>query len=371
MLRARGLGVKHPERTVATVDHIVPTRDQRRPFGDVMAEDMLAALERNCRGSGVPTVRPAQRRAGDRPRHRAGAGADAAGDDHRVRRQSHLDARRIRRRGVRHRHVAGPRRARVAVPGDGSAEGAPHQRDRAPDAGRVRQGRDPRNHQAPRRERRRGFRLRVCRRHHRAHVDGRAHDDLQHVDRGRCARRLRQSGPGHHRLPARQEIRAAGRGLRHRIGLVAEPRVRCTSAALRRRGANRRGGDPADASPGGSIRVSRCSWTRRCRGPPTSRPASAPRSPKRSTSWGSARARRSRARRSTWRSSARAPTPGCRICAKPPASSAAITWRRTSRRSSCRDRRRCAPRPSARGSTASSPRRASNGAAPAARCAWR
>jgi 3-isopropylmalate/(R)-2-methylmalate dehydratase large subunit len=53
MLRARGWDVKHPERTVATVDHIVPTRDQRRPFGDVMAEDMLVALEKNVRGSGV------------------------------------------------------------------------------------------------------------------------------------------------------------------------------------------------------------------------------------------------------------------------------------------------------------------------------
>jgi 3-isopropylmalate/(R)-2-methylmalate dehydratase large subunit len=54
MLRARGLTVRFPERTVATVDHIVPTRDQRRPFGDVMAEDMLAALERNARDAGVP-----------------------------------------------------------------------------------------------------------------------------------------------------------------------------------------------------------------------------------------------------------------------------------------------------------------------------
>src|SRR5215213_8963063 len=54
MLRARGLGVRCPERTVATVDHIVPTRDQRRPFGDVMAEDMLSALERNTRESRVP-----------------------------------------------------------------------------------------------------------------------------------------------------------------------------------------------------------------------------------------------------------------------------------------------------------------------------
>jgi 3-isopropylmalate/(R)-2-methylmalate dehydratase large subunit len=53
MLRARGWKVRHPERTIATVDHIVPTRDQRRPFLDVMAEDMLAALERNCRAAGV------------------------------------------------------------------------------------------------------------------------------------------------------------------------------------------------------------------------------------------------------------------------------------------------------------------------------
>jgi 3-isopropylmalate/(R)-2-methylmalate dehydratase large subunit len=53
MLRARGWSVKFPERTIATVDHIVPTRDQRRPFGDLMAEDMLAALERNCRAAGI------------------------------------------------------------------------------------------------------------------------------------------------------------------------------------------------------------------------------------------------------------------------------------------------------------------------------
>jgi 3-isopropylmalate/(R)-2-methylmalate dehydratase large subunit len=53
MLRARGWTVRFPERTIATVDHIVPTRDQRRPFLDVMAEDMLSALERNCREAGV------------------------------------------------------------------------------------------------------------------------------------------------------------------------------------------------------------------------------------------------------------------------------------------------------------------------------
>ena len=53
MLRARGGTVMFPERTIATVDHIVPTKDQRRPFLDVMAEDMLSALERNCREAGI------------------------------------------------------------------------------------------------------------------------------------------------------------------------------------------------------------------------------------------------------------------------------------------------------------------------------
>ncbi len=53
MLRQRGARVAFPERTYATVDHIVPTLDQRRPFADELAEQMLAALERNCREFGV------------------------------------------------------------------------------------------------------------------------------------------------------------------------------------------------------------------------------------------------------------------------------------------------------------------------------
>lgn len=53
MLRLRGLRVAFPERTVATVDHIVPTDTQARPFADPMAEEMLAALERNCAEFGI------------------------------------------------------------------------------------------------------------------------------------------------------------------------------------------------------------------------------------------------------------------------------------------------------------------------------
>jgi 3-isopropylmalate/(R)-2-methylmalate dehydratase large subunit len=53
MLRARGDRVAFPDRTIATVDHIVPTRDQRRPFIDLQAEEMLSSLERNCREYGI------------------------------------------------------------------------------------------------------------------------------------------------------------------------------------------------------------------------------------------------------------------------------------------------------------------------------
>jgi hypothetical protein len=51
-----------------------------------------------------------------RARHRAGAGAHAAGHDHRLRRQPHLDPRRLRRAGLRHRHQRGGARARHPVP---------------------------------------------------------------------------------------------------------------------------------------------------------------------------------------------------------------------------------------------------------------
>ena len=47
-LEDKGLPVRCPERTVATVDHIVPTTSQARPFADPLAEEMLSTLERNC-----------------------------------------------------------------------------------------------------------------------------------------------------------------------------------------------------------------------------------------------------------------------------------------------------------------------------------
>jgi 3-isopropylmalate/(R)-2-methylmalate dehydratase large subunit len=53
MLRDRGLKVMYPERTLATVDHIIPTDNQARPFADNLAEEMMSAIEKNCREFGV------------------------------------------------------------------------------------------------------------------------------------------------------------------------------------------------------------------------------------------------------------------------------------------------------------------------------
>jgi len=58
MLRQHGWRVARPDRTFATIDHIVPTTAVRRPFLDVMAEDMTVALERNCREFGIPLWPP-------------------------------------------------------------------------------------------------------------------------------------------------------------------------------------------------------------------------------------------------------------------------------------------------------------------------
>lgn len=55
MLKEQGIGVMYPNRTFATVDHIVPTDPQQRlrPFQDGLAEDMIVALKANCEENGI------------------------------------------------------------------------------------------------------------------------------------------------------------------------------------------------------------------------------------------------------------------------------------------------------------------------------
>ena len=53
MLRDLGLKVKMPERTFATVDHIVPTDQREEPFADPLADAMIKELNKNCEEFGI------------------------------------------------------------------------------------------------------------------------------------------------------------------------------------------------------------------------------------------------------------------------------------------------------------------------------
>src|SRR5690242_791987 len=64
MLRDRKLKVLYPERTLATVDHIIPTTNQARPFVDTLAEEMMSAIEQNCREFGITLLNLSDKRQG-------------------------------------------------------------------------------------------------------------------------------------------------------------------------------------------------------------------------------------------------------------------------------------------------------------------
>ena len=80
-LKDKGLTVRCPERTVATVDHIVPTTSQQRPFADPLAEEMLSTLESELPGARHSSQQHRQWTAGHRSCDCPGAGLDPAGHD--------------------------------------------------------------------------------------------------------------------------------------------------------------------------------------------------------------------------------------------------------------------------------------------------
>jgi 3-isopropylmalate/(R)-2-methylmalate dehydratase large subunit len=53
MMRDLGLKVLYPQRTFATVDHIVPTNERAEPFSDPLADAMIKELRKNCRDFGI------------------------------------------------------------------------------------------------------------------------------------------------------------------------------------------------------------------------------------------------------------------------------------------------------------------------------
>jgi 3-isopropylmalate/(R)-2-methylmalate dehydratase large subunit len=57
-LRQRGLKVRRPDRTIATIDHSIPTTDRSKPIADPIAARQVAQLQTNCAEFGVPLMGP-------------------------------------------------------------------------------------------------------------------------------------------------------------------------------------------------------------------------------------------------------------------------------------------------------------------------
>ncbi len=53
MLNELGLKVRYPQRTFATVDHIVPTDEKKEPYTDDLADAMIKEMRKNCEDTGI------------------------------------------------------------------------------------------------------------------------------------------------------------------------------------------------------------------------------------------------------------------------------------------------------------------------------
>ena len=138
-----------------------PHRTARNGIKNEESRIQVETLAKNAADFGIEYYSELDTPPGHRPHRRAGAGLHPAGHDHRLRRQPHLDARRLRRAGARHRHLGG--RARAGHPDADPAEGQEHAgaRRRPAAARRHRQGHHPRHHRRDRHRRRHRPRHRV------------------------------------------------------------------------------------------------------------------------------------------------------------------------------------------------------------------
>ena len=189
-LRARGLRVRRPDRTVATMDHSTPTLAARpRRWSTRRPRRSSRSSRPNCAEFGVTLY------ASTRPsRASCTSSGPSSGSRSRARRSSAATAT-PRRTAPSGRSPSGSARARSSTSSRRSACCSASRRrcevrvDGALPRGRRRQGHHPGAHRQDRRRRRDRARHRVPRDGHRGARHGRADDRLQHVDRGRRARR--------------------------------------------------------------------------------------------------------------------------------------------------------------------------------------
>ncbi len=250
-LRLAGRKLRRPDLTIAVADHNIPTVGARTPAdikrrGQPHPGPDAGAERRRVRRAVHPDPRCA---AGHRAHHRPGTRHQPAGHHHRLRRLAHLDARRAGGAGVRHRHLRG--RARDGDADAAAAAGEEHAGAGGWHAGLrlLGQGHRAGDHRQDRHCRRHRPRDRIHRRGDPRARHGRAHDGVQHDDRGRRAGWADRAGRDHVRLHQGARIRAEGRGVGAGGGLLAHAAVR-SRRALRHDGGAECRRDRADGDVG-------------------------------------------------------------------------------------------------------------------------
>ena len=121
--------IARPDLSFAIADHYVPTRARAQPIANPEIARMVDLLAQNAARAWHRPYRARRSAPGHRACRHPRARPDLARIDHRVRRQPHIDAWRLRRLCVRHRRVRG--RACADDPGDLAEKAEAHARARS------------------------------------------------------------------------------------------------------------------------------------------------------------------------------------------------------------------------------------------------
>jgi 3-isopropylmalate/(R)-2-methylmalate dehydratase large subunit len=104
-LRLTGRKVRAPEKTLAVVDHNVPTSNRSLPNPDKESAEQIATLAQNAKDFGLEYYDEFDKRQGIVHIIGPEQGFTFARHHDRLRRQPHRDAWRLRRARLRHRHL--------------------------------------------------------------------------------------------------------------------------------------------------------------------------------------------------------------------------------------------------------------------------
>ncbi len=188
-LRMSGRKVRAPEKTLAVVDHNVPTTDRSRGIDDVESRIQVETLANNARDFGVEYFHELDKRqgivhvVGPEQGFTLPGTTIVCGDSH----TSTHGAFGALAHGIGTSEVEHVLATQTLIQKQGQEHARVRRRQAA--AARHRQGHHPRHHRRDRHRGRHGLRDRVRGRGDPRALHGRAHDSLQHVDRGRRPRR--------------------------------------------------------------------------------------------------------------------------------------------------------------------------------------